>query len=355
MPEVVVDLLSAPPVTVTTPDNSVTVDLVQPGATINADSPAITVGVPGQTGATGPTGPAGPTGPHGTTGVQGPQGPTGNTGPQGPQGVQGQLGAQGPPGNTGVVKTVSLTQAEYTALAVKDPETLYVITDVSNVGPAGPTGATGPQGTTGPTGPQGTTGPQGAASTVPGPTGPIGPVGAGGGMDFRVNPNRWATLTVMNVAATVITTQVGSCYSVRFYTSVSIKQVACVVSTVAATGIVRMALYADDANAAYPGARLWLGADISCATTGVKQLAFDKTYAPGFYWLVLHNPGPVTVAMRGTNYGNPWHPGALNNFDVGTLNPCGYVLSGQAAVTPSPWPANGGTDGSQMVFTVQAA
>jgi Collagen triple helix repeat (20 copies) len=98
MPEVVVDLLSAPPVTVTTPDSSVTVDLTQPGAIINADSPMVTVGVPGQPGPSGPAGPAGPAGPNG---------------PAGPQGAQGVW--------------VQMTQAAYTALAVKDPNTLYVI------------------------------------------------------------------------------------------------------------------------------------------------------------------------------------------------------------------------------------
>ena len=44
------------------------------------------------------------------TGLQGPPGPPGPVGPPGPEG-----------------QWVQMTQAEYDALAVKDPETLYVI------------------------------------------------------------------------------------------------------------------------------------------------------------------------------------------------------------------------------------
>ena len=59
-------------------------------------------------------------------GEQGPQGLQGPIGVQGPQGVQGPIGPQGVKGE---VPLVSLTSAEYAALPVKSPDTMYTITD----------------------------------------------------------------------------------------------------------------------------------------------------------------------------------------------------------------------------------
>jgi hypothetical protein len=49
----------------------------------------------------------------------------GGQGPPGVQGEQGDQGEVGPPGPSG--QWISLTQAEYDALPVKDPAVLYVI------------------------------------------------------------------------------------------------------------------------------------------------------------------------------------------------------------------------------------
>lgn len=86
-------------------------------------------GPAGPTGATGPTGPTGLTGPPGSTGPTGPQGVAGAAGATGATGPAGVAGPAGPTGPEGEVPVVSLTQAAYDALAVKDPETLYIITD----------------------------------------------------------------------------------------------------------------------------------------------------------------------------------------------------------------------------------
>jgi len=102
--------------------------------------------VPGPTGSTGLTGPMGPVGPASTipgpAGSQGPKGDKGDTGatgaastvpgPAGPAGPTGATGATGPAGPTGPAgaagdQWVELTQAEYDALPVKDPDTLYVV------------------------------------------------------------------------------------------------------------------------------------------------------------------------------------------------------------------------------------
>jgi hypothetical protein len=345
MPEVVVDLLSAPPVTVTTPDNSVTVDLVQPGATINADSPAITVGVPGQTGATGPTGPAGPTGPQGTTGVQGPQGPTGNTGPQGPQGVQGQLGAQGPPGNTGTVDVQSMTQAAYDALPVKNATTMYVITDAPP--PVGLTGPQGPAGPAGSTGPQGATGPAGAASTVPGPTGP-----QGFGMDARPSPNRWTPHYPVPVVASVVTTQPGTIYANRFRTAVNLKTIAFYVTSGVASSILRLVIF-DDTKDPYPGDRIFVSADQDGGTIGFKQITVSLT--PGVYWLAVHNAGSGAPPVRANTYNNPWAPGSSTPNDTGSTMLNGFSLTGQGSTTPTTWPAPTATDSGAVTFMVQGA
>ncbi len=52
----------------------------------------------------------------------------GITGPVGPQGPAGPMGPQGP---TGEIDVLEMTWAEYNALPVKDPQTIYIITDAA--------------------------------------------------------------------------------------------------------------------------------------------------------------------------------------------------------------------------------
>jgi hypothetical protein len=188
-----------------------------------------------------------------------------------------------------------------------------------------------------------------------GPTGPRGLQGVEGlgGMDFRGSSNRWGTCFPMPVVATVITTQIGYVYAMRTKIGVNCKTIAATVSTAAGTGVFRLGVY-DDSAYPYPGNLLGVSGDLSAAATGQKTYAINLS-AGTYYWLALHNPGPVTIAMRGTNYGNPWAPGGTASFDIGASNPCGYSQSGYSGVaTPNPWPANQGTDTSQIVFYLQA-
>jgi len=90
--------------------------------------------VQGTAGPPGPTGPTGPTGATGPAGATGPIGATGATGPAGPGVVPGGTAGQalvkidGTNYNTKWSTVwVSMTQAAYDALPVKDPNTLYVI------------------------------------------------------------------------------------------------------------------------------------------------------------------------------------------------------------------------------------
>lgn len=92
-------------------------------------------GVDGAQGSTGPQGPQGPQGTNGSNGLEGAQGPQGANGTNGadgsagPQGNQGPQGATGPQGVQGLAADwVVMTQAQYNALPVKDPNTLYLIT-----------------------------------------------------------------------------------------------------------------------------------------------------------------------------------------------------------------------------------
>jgi hypothetical protein len=97
-----------------------------PVPVVNVPMQGVTIGVPGSTGprgVQGAVGAVGPTGPAST--VPGPQGVQGSTGPQGPPGPTGQQGPPGVQGASGVWAT--MTQAAYTALSTKDPNTLYVI------------------------------------------------------------------------------------------------------------------------------------------------------------------------------------------------------------------------------------
>lgn len=145
------------------PSNSVVLQLIA-----QAIEDAILEGVPGPEGPQGPPGPAGadstvpgPEGPQGPPGpvgadstVPGPKGDKGDPGDQGPPGADstvpgpkgdkgdpGEQGPQGPEGPEGPAGTIPegtiqssdistidvMTQAAYDALAVKDPNTLYII------------------------------------------------------------------------------------------------------------------------------------------------------------------------------------------------------------------------------------
>lgn len=78
----------------------------------------------------GPPGPQGPPGPPGSTGPTGPAGPPGQDGADGVDGAPGQDGAPGEDGEAGL--WVQLTQAQYDAIDIYDPEMLYVI--INDVG-----------------------------------------------------------------------------------------------------------------------------------------------------------------------------------------------------------------------------
>lgn len=173
-------------------------------------------------------------------------------------------------------------------------------------------------------------------------------------MEFRAAPGRWSTSYPMPVVASVITTASGTLYVARFRSVVSIDAIAFTVSSAAATGVIRIVIY-DDAAWPYPGARVFLSADLACATTGLKQVTIPGGLPPGTYWVGVHNPGPVNVAVRGTNYGDPWHPGQLTLTDLGAANSTAYALSGQGATTPTTWPAAAGIDTAVTVIQMRGA
>jgi hypothetical protein len=60
-------------------------------------------------------------------GQPGQPGPIGPPGPVGPAGAAGPAGSPGAPGPVGTLNVVELTQAEFNALATKQPNTIYVI------------------------------------------------------------------------------------------------------------------------------------------------------------------------------------------------------------------------------------
>ena len=87
--------------------------------------------IQGPKGDTGDPGPAGPQGPQGEKGEKGERGLKGDPGIQGPQGDKGDTGSTGPAGPQGAANQVVLTQQEYNALSVKDPDTLYLIPEIA--------------------------------------------------------------------------------------------------------------------------------------------------------------------------------------------------------------------------------
>lgn len=108
------------------------------GAT-GATGPQGLTGAAGPIGATGPAGVQGATGPAGVQGATG-AGVTGATGPQGATGATGPAGATGavpanvvtsdPTGISGatqITNIVVISQNDYDALSIKDPNTIYII------------------------------------------------------------------------------------------------------------------------------------------------------------------------------------------------------------------------------------
>ncbi len=74
----------------------------------------------------------GPKGEKGDTGPAGPQGEKGDKGERGLKGDKGDTGSTGPAGPQGAANQVVLTQQEYNALSVKDPDTLYLIPEIAS-------------------------------------------------------------------------------------------------------------------------------------------------------------------------------------------------------------------------------
>ena len=132
-------------------------------------------------------------------------------------------------------------------------------------------------------------------------------------MEFRAAPGRWSTSYPMPVVASVITTASGTLYVARFRSVVSIDAIAFTVSSAAATGVIRIVIY-DDAAWPYPGARVFLSADLACATTGLKQVTIPGGLPPGTYWVGVHNPGPVNVAAARCKLRRPVAPWTANSY-----------------------------------------
>ena len=129
-----------------------------------AQGPKGDQGDQGEQGPKGDQGPEGPEGPKGDQGPEGPEGPEGPKGDQGEQGPKGDQGPEGPKGADGLTTSISVngqlythtdgiitlpdylteeselnadsvdglslwsgTQAEYDAISIKDPNTIYLI------------------------------------------------------------------------------------------------------------------------------------------------------------------------------------------------------------------------------------
>lgn len=107
------------------------------GQSITEGGDITVVGPQGERGEQGPQGEQGIQGPQGERGEQGIQGPQGERGEKGDRGEQGIQGPQGEKGDTpsleGYVQSQTLqsiwtgTQAQYNAIATKDPNTLYIV------------------------------------------------------------------------------------------------------------------------------------------------------------------------------------------------------------------------------------
>ncbi len=57
------------------------------------------------------------------------------------------------------------------------------------------------------------------------------------------------------------------------------------VATSAASGVMRLGIYSNDATTDYPGALLLDAGTISTATTGAKQITISQSLTAGLYWL----------------------------------------------------------------------
>jgi hypothetical protein len=319
----------------------------------------------------GPPGSTGAQGPAGSTGAQGPAGPTGATGPTGSTGPAGGTGPAGPTGETDIV---SLTQAAYDALAVKDPDTLYVITNGADrtvlTGARAPVAGDGIDGdfwintaTWTISGPK-AAGAWPAAVSIIGPQGPAGANGTPG------TPG--AAGASGSVYAPQITGLWMSTYSYNGFggaavaagmmrvTRVIVPSAMAVVAfevTAIGTTTVKCVAFADTATG--PGALVLESAAVDGSTTGLKSTPF--VLAAGTYWLGVQNVGAATVTLRyasGVNMSLPGHDLPTIPLAVNTFGNC-WQITAQGTTVKNPF-NNGLTTGivrSQMMIAqfLQAA
>ena len=87
-------------------------------------------------------------------------------------------------------------------------------------------------------------------------------------------------------------------YPVRFPYSIAITEIGATVTTLAATGLFRVGIYASDSNGFPNGSALVTSAQLSAATTGYKPATVSYTLSAGVqYWFAFHS-GVATIGFR---------------------------------------------------------
>jgi hypothetical protein len=87
-------------------------------------------------------------------------------------------------------------------------------------------------------------------------------------------------------------------YPVRFPYSITMTEIGATVTTLAATGLFRVGIYASDANGYANGSSLVTSAQLSAASTGYKSSAVSYTLSAGVqYWFAVH-VGVATIGFR---------------------------------------------------------
>lgn len=161
-------------------------------------------------------------------------------------------------------------------------------------GPAGPTGPQGPAGADGATGPTGATGPAG-------PTGPQGAPGNRGSRGILVKTPASGLYVSSAINATALTTLAGAANRLDFIPfipdqDITITQLEASVTTLIASSLFKLGLYASNANG-LPSTLLEASGDLSGAAVATLQynLPASRVLTAGtLYWLAIHHSSTAT-------------------------------------------------------------
>lgn len=178
------------------------------------------------------------------------------------------------------------------------------------------------------------------------PTGSLWKAGARGGSALSVLPRSNFYSTTFGAHATV-TAVLNTAYATPLWLAApgTVTRIACEMTTVQTSSLVRLGIYADDGNGA-PGSLLVDAGTVDGSQSGMQEATLGTPLllaSPGLYWLAGVVQGVAgTIVLRsaaGTSIAGSTAVGGANGI-FGTPTSAGWTMTGVTGALPANWTIN---------------